>query len=91
MSVVKVSYKQCDYFCVPKNINLEDTNQVEWWQVAYNELTIKFVGIEEVKVIQSEGFIHKNDYECPDTEEIISVQECHWIDEEDEEVMEKFN
>ena len=81
--VVRVSYFQEDFFCIPSNINLEDASQVEDWGVKYNELNIYLTNGEHLCIeahIGVENYEHKypdGDSEIMDCEEAGVV-----IDEE---------
>jgi hypothetical protein len=88
--VVRVSYTQEEYFCVPSNIDLEDKTQVKFWGVKYNTLHIVLTNGKELE-IEAEGHINSVDYKYPDGDpEILDTDECTWIDEEDEEYADKF-
>ncbi|NBP02741.1 MAG: hypothetical protein EBU90_21995 [Proteobacteria bacterium] len=62
--VVRVTYCVDEMFCVPDNINLEDTTQVEGWWVKYNTLHIILVGGKEIE-IQSQGWFNQFDTKYP--------------------------
>lgn len=80
--VVKVSYWSNDVFLVPKNINLEDTKQVKFWGVKYNELHIVLVNGKEFS-IDSQGWLENADYKYPDGDaEILDADELD-IDKEE--------
>lgn len=82
--VIRVSYSVDDAFLIPKNINLEDTTQVESWGVKYNTLYIYLVNGKEIK-INSQGWINEFDYKYPsDDPTIEEADELGCFDEEDE-------
>ena len=83
--VVTVKYTICEAFKVPKDIDLEDTSQVDYWYVKWNILHIVKTNGEELQV-NSQGWIHNADYKNPDDDsEVISTAEEYGLEEEDEE------
>ena len=71
--VVKVTYEKSDYFPVPKNIDLDNKEQVKCWYVKWNELYILLTNGKEI-MIESVGFVDQElDYKDPDNVEVKDV------------------
>jgi hypothetical protein len=71
--VVKVTYEKSDYFPVPKNIDLNNKEQVMCWYVKWNELYILLTNKKEI-MIESVGFLGEElDYKDPDNVEVKDV------------------
>lgn len=85
--VVIVKYTITDAFKVPKDIDLEDTSQVNYWYVKWNKLHIVKTNGEELE-IDSQGWIHNADYKYPDSDNEngeIQDAEDYGLEEEEEE------
>ena len=84
--VVIVKYTITDAFKVPKDIDLEDTSQVNYWYVKWNKLHIVKTNGEELE-IDSQGWIYNADYKYPDSDNEngeIQDAEDYGLEEEEE-------
>jgi biotin carboxyl carrier protein len=62
--VVRAQYIVEDYFVIPENIDLDNTNQVKDWGVKLNVMHIYFVNGEELE-IESQGYKDDFDFKRP--------------------------
>jgi hypothetical protein len=72
--VVRAQYIVEDYFVIPENIDLDNTNQVKDWGVKWNVMHIYFVNGEELE-IKSQGYKDDFDFKRP--------MECFYEEAED--------
>lgn len=81
--VLTVTYIIEDTFKIPKHIDLENKEQVKYWEVKYNRLHIVLVDDTEL-TIESQGWIHHCDFKRPCSTVFPPTIELD-EDEEDEE------
>lgn len=81
--VVHVSYTVDEIFRIPKNLDLENKEQVKFWGVKYNILYIVLTNGEELE-IESEGWIENHDYKHPKTTSIENAENYGIEDEEED-------
>lgn len=68
--VIIVKYTINDAFRVPKDIDLEDKSQVDYWYVKWNVLHIVKPNGDDIQIC-SQGWIHDSDYKRPDGDDDI--------------------
>ena len=68
--VIIVKYTINDAFRVPKDIDLEDKSQVDYWYVKWNVLHIVKLNGDDIQIC-SQGWIHDSDYKRPDGDDDI--------------------
>jgi hypothetical protein len=82
--VVYVSYAVSEIFRIPKNLDLENKEQVKFWGVKYNTLHIVLADDEELE-IEPEGLLENCDYKYPKNTSIENGADWGIEEEEEEE------
>ena len=64
--VIAKYYTPQSVFGIPDGLDLEDDEVVEEWEVKYNTLLIKYIGKEEVEVIEPSWVLCDNELDYPE-------------------------
>jgi hypothetical protein len=77
--LVVATYTKYMFFKIPKDIDLDNKEQVESWHVKYNTLYINLVKSETIEVKVS--YEDEDNYKYPDTVKIEDKDEYEFLDE----------